>query len=91
MWWTNWVLPREYTPDEIRDTSDIKAHSLELFQDRELMFPCRELIDRTSVWVKASIFDIRSLPSWYKSRVCLIGDSAHAVPSFNSCVRCSKF
>jgi len=79
MWWTNWVIPREYTPEEIRDTSDINEKALELFKDRELMFPCRELIDATTVWAKASIFDIRSLPTWHKSRVCLIGDAAHAV------------
>jgi FAD-dependent urate hydroxylase len=79
MWWTNWVIPREYTPDEIRDTSDINDMALELFKDRKLMFPCRELIDKTTIWAKASIFDIRSLPSWHKSRICLIGDAAHAV------------
>jgi hypothetical protein len=81
MWWTNWVTPREYTPEEIRDTSDVKESALKLFKDRIMMFPCFELIDATSIWMKQSIFDLLSLPSWHKSRVCLIGDAAHAVSS----------
>ena len=79
MWWTNWVIPREYTPEEIRDPSDVKDHAIKLFSDRNMMYPCMELIHASSIYVKQSIFDIRSLPSWYNSRACLIGDAAHAV------------
>jgi 2-polyprenyl-6-methoxyphenol hydroxylase-like FAD-dependent oxidoreductase len=79
MWWTNWVIPRAYTPEETRDTSDVKENALKLFKDRSMMFPCLELMDASSFWVKQSIFDLLSLPSWHKSRICLIGDAAHAV------------
>lgn len=79
MWWTNWVIPREYTPEETRDTSDVKDHALKLFKDRGMMYPCMEMIDATSFYIKQSVFDICSLPSWHSSRVCLIGDAAHAV------------
>ena len=83
MWWTNWAVPKEYTPEEIRDPSDVYDNAMRLFKDRGLMYPCYQLMDTTSMFAKASIFDIRSLPSWHKSRVCLIGDAAHAVFSFN--------
>ena len=80
MWWTNWTISKEYTPAETRDRSDVKAKALELFKGR-LMYPCKELIEASSIYMKMSIFDIRNLPSWHKSRVCLIGDAAHAVLS----------
>jgi 2-polyprenyl-6-methoxyphenol hydroxylase-like FAD-dependent oxidoreductase len=79
MWWTNWTIPHEYTPAEARDTSDVRDHAVSLFKDRGLMYPCMEMIDASALYIKLSIFDIRSLPSWHKSRVCLIGDAAHAV------------
>ena len=79
MWWTNWVIATEYTPEEIRDTSDVSKKAMELFKDRSMMYPCVEMINATSFYVKQNIFDILSLPSWHKSRVCLIGDAAHAV------------
>jgi hypothetical protein len=80
MWWTNWVLTQAYTPEEIRDTSDVHDHAINLFKDRGMMYPCFELVDATSIYVKQNIFDILSLPSWHKSRICLVGDAAHAVP-----------
>ena len=83
MWWTNWVLTQEYTPDEIRDTSDVHDHVMNLFKDRRMMYPCFELVNATSIYVKQNIFDILSLPSWHKSRICLIGDAAHAVTHIN--------
>lgn len=81
MWWTNWTIPHEYTPAEIRDTSDVHDHAVSLFKDRGMMYPCMEMIDASSLYIKQSIIDVLSLPSWHKSRVCLIGDAAHAVPS----------
>ena len=81
MWWTNWVIPQAYTPEEMRDPSDVRDHAMKLFKDRGLMFPCVELINATTIYLKQSIFDILSLPSWHKSRICLIGDAAHAVSS----------
>jgi 2-polyprenyl-6-methoxyphenol hydroxylase-like FAD-dependent oxidoreductase len=83
MWWTNWAIPTEYTPAEIRDTSDVPAKAIEMFQGR-LMYPGEALIKASSLYLKASIFDIQSLPSWHKSRICLIGDAAHAVLPFSS-------
>lgn len=79
MWWTNWTIPEAYTPEQIRDTSDIADHARKLLKGRKMMYPCMEMIDATSVYIKASIYDIRSLPTWHKSRICLIGDAAHAV------------
>jgi 2-polyprenyl-6-methoxyphenol hydroxylase-like FAD-dependent oxidoreductase len=79
MWWTNWAVPKEYTAEEVRESSDVYDNAMRLFKGRGLMFPCYELMDATSMFIKLSILDIRSLPSWHKSRVCLIGDAAHAV------------
>ena len=79
MWWTNWTVPKEYTAEEVRDPSDVYDNAMKLFKDRPLMYPCQELMDATHLFIKQSIYDIRNLPSWHKSRVCLIGDSAHAV------------
>src|SRR6266496_1870334 len=83
MWWTNWVLTQEYTPEEIRDTSDVQDHAMNLFKDRGMMYPCLELVNAASIYVKQNIYDILSLPSWHKSRICLIGDAAHAVTHIN--------
>ena len=79
MWWTNSGVSREYTSEEIRDPSDVHDKAIELFKDRRMMYPCLEMINATSIYLKQNIFDIRSLPSWHKSRICLIGDAAHAV------------
>ena len=79
MWWTNWASERPFTRQEMKDLSDVKEHALELFKGRKLMYPCRELIDATELFMKNSQFDIRTLPSWHTSKVCLIGDAAHAV------------
>lgn len=86
MWWTNWTTDKPFTPDELRDTSDVKSHTLELFKDRQLMYPCIELINSSFIYLKNSVYDIQTLPTWHKSRICLIGDAAHAVlplPLFN--------
>src|SRR5580704_7739227 len=79
MWWTNWTIEKEYTPDEVRNANDVQEHALGLFSDRDMMYPCIELIKASTMFIKQSIFDIQSLPSWHKSRICLIGDAAHAV------------
>ena len=79
MWWTNWTIPHPYTPEEKRDASDVRDKAMQLFEGRDMMYPCMEMIKASSIYIKQSIFDIRSLPSWHKSRVCLIGDAAHAV------------
>ena len=84
MWWTNWTISEAYTPEQIRDTSDIADHAKKLFQGRKMMHPCMEMIDATSISFKGSIFDLRSIPTWHRSRVCLIGDAAHTVPSLIS-------
>jgi FAD-dependent urate hydroxylase len=86
MWWTNWTIPEPYTPEQIRDTSDIADHAKKLFEGRKMMYPCMEMIDATSIYIKASIYDIRSLPKWHKSRICLIGDAAHAVAPPTTCI-----
>jgi len=79
MWWTNWASERPLTPEEIRDNSDVCKFALDMFEGRKLIYPARELIAATQIYIKASIFDIQTLPSWHTERVCLIGDAAHAV------------
>jgi hypothetical protein len=79
MWWTNYVIEKEYTPEEIRDPSDVHDHALKLFKDRGMFYPCMEMINASSIYLKANIYDILSLPAWHRSRICLIGDAAHAV------------
>lgn len=79
MWWTNWTIPVAYTPEQIRDTSDIPDHAKKLFKGRKMMYPCMKMIDATSIYIKGSIFDLRSIPTWHRSRICLVGDAAHAV------------
>jgi hypothetical protein len=83
MWWTNWVIEQAYTPEEIRDSSDVHDKAMELFKGRTMMYPCLEMINASAFYLKQNIFDILSLPSWHKSKVCLIGDAAHAVHSLN--------
>jgi 2-polyprenyl-6-methoxyphenol hydroxylase-like FAD-dependent oxidoreductase len=41
--------------------------------------PVEALIAATSNLLRMNVYDVRSLPTWHRGRVTLIGDAAHAV------------
>lgn len=77
-WWSNYGASSPFSPDELKDTSDVIPHALEMY--KKTHFPAKELIQKSSLLLKVNIFDIQTLPTWRTSnRILLIGDAAHAV------------
>lgn len=79
MWWSNLFLDREIPNDELVSL-DVPAERRELL-DRfgHYHTPIPALIGETRGLLRLNIYDVRSLPTWRRGRVVLIGDAAHAV------------
>jgi 2-polyprenyl-6-methoxyphenol hydroxylase-like FAD-dependent oxidoreductase len=79
MWWSNLPRSEPFTRAELADSSSgsVKAEMLRLFGEYHQPIPA--LILATDAIVKVNVFDIRSLPTWRRGRVVLVGDAAHAV------------
>jgi 2-polyprenyl-6-methoxyphenol hydroxylase-like FAD-dependent oxidoreductase len=79
MWWSNLWREKELTEAELNDLSidAVKREMLSIY--RGYHDPIEKLITHTGPPVKLNVYDIQTLPAWYKGRVVLIGDAAHAV------------
>jgi len=79
LWWSNLTRDKEFTREEIvnPDWKVIKEELVEKFKD--YYEPIPSLVKNSDVLFRHNIKDIRSLPTWHKDRVILIGDAAHAV------------
>lgn len=79
MWWSNLPSDTPFTKEELEDTTleGVKAEMLARYQDYHT--PIGSLIANTEKVLKVNVSDIASLPAWFKGRVLLIGDAAHAV------------
>lgn len=79
MWWSNLFRDREYSREEL-DHLDIEAIKRELLtRFGDYHPPIAALIAGTSHLLRLNVYDIRSLPTWHRGRVVLIGDAAHTV------------
>lgn len=79
IWWFNNLYWRsEPTKKEITSTiqNEIKNHLLEIHKGDPS--PICDIIRSTNDMIVYPIYDIPSLPKWYKGNICLIGDAAHA-------------
>lgn len=83
-WFDNIPWPSEPERGELNEisTAEWKQRLLQLHSsDSE---PIREIIRSTSRDIgKWPLYDLSNLPKWYASRVCLVGDAAHATPPHN--------
>lgn len=77
-WFNNYYQEKEPTREEINTSlqTQIKTHLLEIHKDDPDPIPA--IIKATDHIFVYPIYDIPSLPKWYKGNVCLIGDAAHA-------------
>ncbi|MBA3946545.1 MAG: FAD-dependent monooxygenase [Herpetosiphonaceae bacterium] len=79
MWWANLPRATELTRAELTNFSleSLKQEMLAIYRGYHM--PVEALITNTHTPVLHNISDIRSLPTWHKGRIVLIGDAAHAV------------
>jgi 2-polyprenyl-6-methoxyphenol hydroxylase-like FAD-dependent oxidoreductase len=79
MWWTNYKAAHPFPKDSVRNF-DIEQERADLLtQYGSYAFPIPEIIKHSENFVRVNVFDVQSLPNWYKNRISLIGDAAHAM------------
>ena len=79
LWWTNIAREKELTRDEIVNVnvSDVQREVMAIFKGYHE--PIETIINNTHSPIRQNISDIRTLPTWHKGRVVLLGDASHAV------------
>lgn len=79
MWWTNPVSEKELSREELAamPMETIRQNLLNTFKD--WAEPIGTFLRNAPDTVRSNIYEIPSLPTWYKNRVVLIGDAAHAM------------
>jgi 2-polyprenyl-6-methoxyphenol hydroxylase-like FAD-dependent oxidoreductase len=79
-WFDNYYQKREPAPGEIESTSDseLKARLIELHKPDH--HPIEKIIASTEMdIIRWSVVEMPPLSTWYKDRVVLVGDAAHAM------------
>jgi len=80
VWWFNNYY-REAEPGrsetELSLKEEIRQTLLEIHRNDDPLFS--EIIRRTEEIIAYPVYDLPTLPDWYKGRVCLIGDAAHGI------------
>jgi 2-polyprenyl-6-methoxyphenol hydroxylase-like FAD-dependent oxidoreductase len=79
-WFDNYYQKREPEPGEIESTPDeeLKARLVELHKPDH--HPIEEIIASTGMnIIRWSVVEMPTLSTWYKGRVVLVGDAAHAM------------
>jgi 2-polyprenyl-6-methoxyphenol hydroxylase-like FAD-dependent oxidoreductase len=79
-WFDNYYQKREPAPGEIESTPDaeLKARLIELHKPDH--HPIEEIIASTTMpIIRWSVVEMPPLSTWYKGRVVLVGDAAHAM------------
>lgn len=79
-WFDNYYQKREPEPGEIESTPDeeLKARLIELHKPDH--HPIEEIIASTTMpIIRWSVVEMPPLSTWYKGRVVLVGDAAHAM------------
>lgn len=73
-----WFAVKTAPENEKDKTSDIKKYLLNEFAD--FQGPVRELIEATPDYMirRTDLHDLPDLKNWHHSKICLIGDAAHA-------------
>jgi 2-polyprenyl-6-methoxyphenol hydroxylase-like FAD-dependent oxidoreductase len=79
MWWCHLVSEKELSREELAaiPTEKIRQDLLNLYKGWPE--PVGSLLRKAPDTIKTNIYEIPSLPRWYKNRVVLIGDAAHAM------------
>ncbi|EPD95891.1 MULTISPECIES: FAD-dependent monooxygenase [Streptomyces] len=78
-WFENYHLGREPQRGEIESVSHEEWQQRLLAKHSKDHYPVPQLIEDTpSGIIGYPIYDMPSIPTWHKGRVCLVGDAAHA-------------
>lgn len=79
LWWSSIEVPETEVKSYIKTVSQegIRADLTGNFKNYHS--PVGELIAKTKSFTQTASYEIEPLPRWYKGRVLLIGDAAHAI------------
>ncbi len=77
-WFNNYFRDNEPSREETQSSlvEEIRAHLLQLHINDNPVFST--IIQASTEIFAYPIYDLPNLPNWYKGRICLIGDAAHA-------------
>jgi 2-polyprenyl-6-methoxyphenol hydroxylase-like FAD-dependent oxidoreductase len=77
-WFNNYYREKEPTPEEIKTVlrDEISAYLLDLHKNDDPRFS--RIIQASHQLAMYPTYDIPKLKQWYTSRICLLGDAAHA-------------
>jgi 2-polyprenyl-6-methoxyphenol hydroxylase-like FAD-dependent oxidoreductase len=79
LWWSNLFRDQELTRNELNhvDVDAVKAALLRRFGTYHQPIPA--LTTHSTGMLQLNVYDVRSLPTWHRRRILLIGDAAQAV------------
>jgi 2-polyprenyl-6-methoxyphenol hydroxylase-like FAD-dependent oxidoreductase len=79
-WFDNYYQKREPEPGEIESTPDAELKQRLIELHRPDHYPIEEIIASTRMpIIRWSVVEMPPLSTWYKGRVVLVGDAAHAM------------
>lgn len=78
-WFSNHHQPREPARGELEAVPEAEWRNLLLDLHEDDPEPIQQIIRGTEATIgRWAIYDLPSLPTWHRGRVCLLGDAAHA-------------
>ncbi len=77
-WFNNYYRETEPSREEVQTIlkDEIKDHLLEIHKNDNPIFS--RIIKASHGVIAYPVYDIPKLENWYKNRICLLGDAAHA-------------
>lgn len=79
MWWTNIPADHPWSREELHDFDRNAERRLLLDSFGNYASPVPQIIREVDSYLRINVFDVPFLPNWYRDRLLLIGDAAHAV------------
>jgi len=79
LWWCNVEADEQEVKQKFSGMSNGNLKKMIADDYADFDKPAPQLIENSDKLVKTMIYDMPGMPQWYKGRVLLIGDAAHAV------------